>query len=295
MKVLSHHEYSLLQLTFHRSLSAIPTLVVAAWVFGKPAALIPRDIVALLGRSLIQLSSYTFYFLGIAVLPYGNAVALTVTSPIWLVVLGAILLGEPLSLKRLGYVLIGFSGALLIAWPDSGVFQLGAAFSLLAAITYALQQLFARKLGARNSAIAMVLMLHLTMFVVASCAGLVFSAGVEGITAPSLSFLMRPWKPMTSFDIALISLCGVIHALGSIFAVQGYIIGPASTVAPFEYVALFWAVALGYLVWSEIPTISSMSGMLIIGAVGVFLLSKQRTPKATDPSSSCATTHSKRR
>lgn len=281
MKTLGLRGYSLPELTFFRSISAISALLVIMFAARQPIAFVPRDIGILIARSLIQLVSYVCYFLGIASLPYGNAVALSVTSPIWLVIFGAALFGEPLGVFKVACVVAGFFGALLIAVPDSGVFQWGALFMLFSAVTYAMQQLLARRIGARNGASVIVLAMYLTMLTVSSLAGLIYPDGFETGEFHVITFVSRPWIHFTGIDLLLILSCGVIHALGSISMVRGYVIGPASVVAPFEYAALLWAAAWGAVLWGEVPTLQASIGIVVIGAMGILLARNIGSPRSS--------------
>lgn len=279
MKFLGIRGYSLLELTFFRSLSAITTVMIISLFLRQKLAFVPRDAGMLLLRSLIQFVSYVCYFLGIASLPYGNAIALSVTSPIWLVISGVILFKESLSALKILCVFAGFAGALLIAVPRSGFVQWGACFSLISAFTYAFQQILARKLGARNGAVVIVLSMYLTMLSVSSFSGIFYHDGFDTNGLPGLDFISKPWRHLTNTDLILILICGVVHSMGSLLMVRGYIAGPTSVVAPFEYVALFWAASWGLILWGEVPTLQALAGIVIIGIMGIVLARGAGNPR----------------
>lgn len=279
MKTLGIRGYSLLELTFFRCLSAIATVIVISLFVRQKVAFVPRDAGMLLLRSLIQFVSYVCYFLGIASLPYGNAIALSVTSPIWLVISGVVLFKESLSALKVVCVLAGFSGALLIAVPSSGLIQWGALFSLVSAFTYSFQQLLSRKLGARNGAAVIVLAMYFTMLSVSSFSGIFYHDGFDTNGLPGLDFISRPWRRLSNQDLILISICGVVHSMGSLCMVRGYVAGPTSVVAPFEYVALFWAASWGLILWGEVPTLQAMAGIVIIGIMGIVLARGAGNPR----------------
>jgi len=48
-----------------------------------------------------------------------------------------------------------------------------------------------------------------------------------------------------------------------------------SAIAPFEYSALVWAAALGYLIWLEIPTIHVWAGAVIIIGSGLYVIHRE--------------------
>jgi len=48
-----------------------------------------------------------------------------------------------------------------------------------------------------------------------------------------------------------------------------------SSVAPFSYSSLLWAVLLGWLAFGEVPSFWTVTGALIIVAAGLFILHRE--------------------
>ncbi len=65
---------------------------------------------------------------------------------------------------------------------------------------------------------------------------------------------------------------GVCGGLGQILMTQAYRHAEASVVAPFEYTSLILGVAVGYWVFSEVPTLNTLIGGLIVVAAGIFII-----------------------
>jgi drug/metabolite transporter (DMT)-like permease len=63
---------------------------------------------------------------------------------------------------------------------------------------------------------------------------------------------------------------GVLGILGNYGLAQAFRVAPVATVAPFEYTGLIWAVALGALLFGEVPAPSFWIGAVIIVAAGVY-------------------------
>jgi drug/metabolite transporter (DMT)-like permease len=70
----------------------------------------------------------------------------------------------------------------------------------------------------------------------------------------------------------LIVFNGVANAVGQYWWTKSLHLGPASAVAPFFYLSLIWAAAIGFVVWGDLPTIGLLIGSAIVVASGLFLL-----------------------
>ena len=67
----------------------------------------------------------------------------------------------------------------------------------------------------------------------------------------------------------------MIAAAGFFCISQAYRLGRASVVAPFEYSSLPFAVLWGWMIWSEIPTTTTIAGSLLIIASGLYVLRRE--------------------
>ena len=92
------------------------------------------------------------------------------------------------------------------------------------------------------------------------------------LTAFFTLLLPLGWISPTPIDAAWIVFTGVANAVGQYWWTKSLHLGPASAVAPFFYLSLVWAIAIGFLVWGDVPTIGLLIGSAIVVASGVFLL-----------------------
>jgi drug/metabolite transporter (DMT)-like permease len=68
------------------------------------------------------------------------------------------------------------------------------------------------------------------------------------------------------------TLCGLIAGVGMYCLTQAYRVAPASTVAPFEYVMIGWAVLWGYVFWGDVPGPSTVIGVAITVGAGFYVV-----------------------
>ena len=70
-------------------------------------------------------------------------------------------------------------------------------------------------------------------------------------------------------------LTGIVGGGGHWLLIKAHTHAPASTLAPFMYTQIVWMVALGWLVFADIPTIWTIIGAGIIIASGLYLLYRE--------------------
>lgn len=232
-------------------------------------------------RGLLVVVANMTYFAALAVLPLAEATALFFAAPLFLTLLSIPILGERVGPWRLGAVVLGFAGVLVMLRPWQGeldVPRLVLGLPVIAALTYALMQLLTRKLGVTAKASAMAIYIQGTFLVVSIGFFLVAGDGrlAEGLENESLVFLLRAWIWPEGRDIWL------FLALGASSAVIGYSLSAAyraadvATVAPFEYAALPLAVLWGWLVFAEWPSGPVWTGIALIAGAGLFVFLRER-------------------
>lgn len=227
-------------------------------------------------RGLLQMFSYTTYYMGLAFLPIADNTAIFFVSPLIVTVLSVFILGENVGLRRIIAVIFGFGGVLIIVQPGSGTIGIASILPLLAAFTYSCSIIITRRLGRTQTGASMAFYAMLTFLVVSSVAGGALGDGSFATSVhPSLDFLTRSW-PMPVFrDLMLLVLCGFIAACGFYCLAQGYRIAQASTVAPFEYVAMPLAAFWGYVIWNELPGLTTILGISLIVFSGLYVLHRE--------------------
>ena len=101
-------------------------------------------------RALILLLSSVFFISALKSLPLAEATALNYSTPMIVVLMARVFLGERLTPLRIAFVIAGAIGMVLIVRPGSTVFQGAAGLALLAAVFYAGYQIMTRLLSGEN-------------------------------------------------------------------------------------------------------------------------------------------------
>ena len=149
---------------------------------------------------------------------------------------------------------------------------------VLAAFTYALNQLMTRKLGVKAPASTLAIYIQATFLIVSVGFFLVAGDGrfAENTTNGSLQFLLRAWVwPAPQERILLLGM-GANGALIGYSLSQAYRLADAATVAPFEYIGLPLAVFWGLVIFGDLPTWEVWTGIALIIASGLFVFFRER-------------------
>jgi S-adenosylmethionine uptake transporter len=275
IKKLSGH-YPVLEIVFLRGLVSMWALALLAWWERGPAGLWTRRPGLHAVRGLLGVVSFTGYYMAIAALPLADVVAVSFASPLFLTALSALALGEPVGARRWGAVLIGLAGVLVVLRPGTSVFEPAALLVVVSALFYAVSQTITRHLGSTDSAATIALTSTLFSLPVAAVGGLVGGRHDAGETLhPSLAFLLRGWVVPGPGELGLMALCGVLAGIGAYSLAQAYRAAPASTVAPFEYVMIIWAVLWGYVFWGDVPGGAIVVGVAMIVGAGLWVVHHQ--------------------
>ena len=269
-------DYPVLEIVFVRSLVG---LGLVGWLVSRerdsPGFSIQRPWLHA-GRGLLGLVSFTTYYMAIAALPLATVTAVAFAAPLFVTALSALVLGEPVGGRRWGALLIGLVGVLVVLRPGATAFEPAALFAVLSALCYAASQTITRDLGRTHSGATIVLTATFVAAVVAGASGLIAGGGGRGAGLhPSLAFLVRGWALPRWGALGRMMLCGLIAGVGIYCLTQAYRLAPASTVAPFEYVAIGWAVLWGFVFWGDVPGPSTVIGVATTVGASVYVLHHQ--------------------
>ncbi|MEP0960463.1 MAG: DMT family transporter [Roseobacter sp.] len=275
--------YALHEIVFFRSgLGLLFSLFLVRMEGGWRILKTQKPFLHILRGLLIVLANMSF-FAALAALPLADATALFFAAPLFITLLSIPLLGEKVGVLRLGAVLVGFLGVLIMQrpWAAQETLQASRLIFLLpvfAALTYALNQLMTRKLGVDSKASALSVYIHASFISVSLAFFMVAGDGrfAEGVDSPSLTFLLRAWVwPETSDWWVMIGM-GVNAAIIGYCLSQAYRLADAATIAPFEYIGLPLAVLWGWIIFSELPGWEVWAGMTLILGSGLFVFLREQ-------------------
>jgi drug/metabolite transporter (DMT)-like permease len=194
--------------------------------------------------------------------------ALEFTSPLWVVVLAPLILGERLTPARALAALLGFVGILIVTRPSPDAINAGVITAAGSAIFFAITMMLTKQLT-RTQSIANILFWLTLMQAFMGLA----TAGIDGeISVPDAQAL--PW-------VVLIGLAGLTahYCLTNALA-----IAPATIVAPLDFVRLPVIAIVGMVLYQEALDIWVLIGALVIfGGNYLNILSQTRRNRVEKP------------
>ncbi|WP_299699126.1 DMT family transporter [uncultured Tateyamaria sp.] len=276
-------EYPLHQIVFARSaIGILFSLIIVQYEGGFGILRTNTPWQHALRGILIVIANMTF-FVGLAVLPLADVTALFFVAPLFITLLSIPILGERVGVLRLSAVAVGFAGVVIMQrpWADADTLEVSRVVLLLpvlAALTYALNQILTRKLGVASKASAMAVYIQATFVIVSLGFFAVAGDGryAEGATNGSVIFLLRAWVWPQGADIWVFFGLGVNSAIIGYCLSQAYRLTDAATVAPFEYVGLPLAVFWGWAVFGDLPVLEVWIGILLILGAGLFVFLREQ-------------------
>jgi drug/metabolite transporter (DMT)-like permease len=270
MSVLVRHvgsRYPVGQVVFFRSAFAIvPVILIYAWLGELEAAVRTGRPFRHVGRGLTGVGAMFCNFSALARLPVVDATAISFVAPLITVAMSAIFLKERVRIYRWSAVIVGFAGVLVMLAPHLDVGRstaaiagaVGALLGLTGAFFSAASTIQTRAMTASETTSSIVF--YFSLF----CA-------FAGLCTWPFGWVVPTWGEF----VALVVI-GIFGGLAHILLTESYRLAPASVVAPFDYTAMLWACLLGYLVFSEVPTMAVFFGGAIITGAGLYVIWRER-------------------
>ena len=265
--------YPVHQILVVRCLIGIPILAFIVHKHASLASLVSPGMGLSLLRGLIMSSAYLAFILSIAAMPLADSVAIYFAMPLIVAVIAGPLLGEHVALHRWVAIIAGLVGVIIMINPGSGVFEPAALLSLYSAFGYAVSQTLARLVVRRVPPAAMAFHTNAVYLSLAIVLAILFTQlDLGAVQHKSVAFLARPWHWPTPIDFGAMLLLGSTVAFAMVLFAMAYKSAESSFVAPFEYSAMFWAAALGFLIFADVPGMRTLWGGAIVLLAGLFML-----------------------
>lgn len=257
---------------FFRSAFALPITIGLAARRRDWALLRTRRLKGHVVRAFTGTMAQGCSFFALTVLPLAEQTSLTYTTPLFVTLLSIPVLGEKVGIHRWSAVLLGFAGILVIALGE-GAFQGGGlpegiiAIGMIAAVAQgvwsAITTLLVRSLSETESSATIVLWQSLLMTL---------------FTLVALPFV---WTTPSLVEILVLMVIGLIGGIAQVLLTEAYASAQVSALGPYSYTSILWSVALGWLVFADMPTWSTLAGAALIVASGLYILHRELKRSAT--------------
>lgn len=207
------------------------------------------------------------FFLALKVLPMAEAISIFFIEPMILTLLAALVLGEAIRIRRIMAIIGGFIGAIIVIQPSFEIFGWPALLPLGTALFFACYMLITRIVAQvkhpLESQISMSLYALITVILLA-------------LLNNQFAFEPLAWRLPTLSEYGVLFLLGATATTGHIMVVFALQKADAGLLAPFQYLEVVTASLLGYLIFQDIPKDTTIIGVSIIIASGLYLIHRER-------------------
>ena len=201
-------------------------------------------------RNIFHFTGQNLWFFALPLIPLAQLFALEFTSPIWVVLLAPVFLGEQLTIRKLSIAALGFFGVLIVVRPELNALNIGIVAGAVAAISFAGAAILTRKLTGSNSLTKILFFLTGLQVIF----GLI-CAGYDGqIHIPPASIF--PW----------LILIGIAGLTAHFCMTKSLTLAPASVVMPVDFARLPLIAIVGMLFYGE-----TLDTYILLGAVLIFI------------------------
>jgi drug/metabolite transporter (DMT)-like permease len=261
--------YPVWLLIFVRSIVTLLVMTPLILWLGKPHRLLTPLWPLHLIRAFLFASGFSMFYAAFPFMGLAEVSTIFYSAPLITALLASIFLRETIGPHRSVALVVGFVGVLIAMNPTGDNFSWAAILPFLCAVTYALSQIIARKIGDRESTLTVGLYTLTFAGILILPMGWLVNQVIE--ITPATHHLR--WDvPQEAFDdLPRLALLGAIGMAAYSLISRAYQVANASLVAPFDYTYLPFAAILAYVLWDEVPAVNTLAGMTLIIASGLYL------------------------
>lgn len=216
------------------------------------------------GRGFLLIAAQMCLYSALVHMQLATATTLAFAGPFFVTLLSVPLLGHKVGVWRIGAVVLGFTGVVLVMQPGGDAFTLFAILPITAAFFYAVSSLTTRFFNADEPT---------------ALIGIYASIGAF-VAALILVPIMGNWVPMTSlFDWLWFVGMGMVGGCAVLCLITAYRMADPSSLSPFEYFGIPFSFFLGWMFFNESPFSSLFPGVLFIVSGGLLVIWRERKMK----------------
>lgn len=259
VKYASDTGIALPEIMFWRQAVSVPVILLGLWATSGLGRLRTNRLRSHGLRAVTGMCGMLCGFGAATLLPLAEATTLSFTTPLFAVILTALVMREYVGPWRWLSVFCGFIGVIIIAQPGHGSIPLfGALVGLAGAFLVSIISFQLRDLGRTEGPI------QITFWFAA------FGAPLMGLFLPFFMTAHTPWQ------WAILIAVGLVGTAGQFLLSASLRYGPVASVLIMDYTALIWATLYGVLVWDRLPPATMWMGAPLIILAGTIIVWRER-------------------
>ena len=256
---------------FHLSRAVMMLPLIVGLSFLGFGGLRPQRFWAVLLRSVLITLAMLFYFSSLALMPIAQALAGLFTSPIFVLLISALLLNQKIGPWRILAVLMGFVGILCVLQPDPNAFDATSLLPVAGGFFYALSAILTRTHCANESTVALLAAMIVTLGLAGALGLAVFSVLPVVESDGPAGFVTRGWVWPMEAALPWVALQAVGSTAAVFMLIKAYQLGEPSYVAVFEYSVMIFGPLFAWVVMGQGIGPLQIAGIALIAAAGAVL------------------------
>jgi drug/metabolite transporter (DMT)-like permease len=227
------------------------------------AAYRPRHIGGQFARGAVHTLGLVLWFLALPHIPLADTTAIGFTSPLFIMIGAFLFLREPMHWERWLATAIGFAGVLIVVGPklsgSGGQYQL---LMLASAPVFAVSFLITKVLTRSEAA------------------GTIVVWQAISVTLFSLPMALWVWRAPSAWQWLGFAVCGVLGSAGHYCLTRSFRVADISSTQSVKFLDLVWSSALGWLMFADLPTRTTLIGGAVICASTLWVARREHLRQA---------------
>tara|TARA_B100000965_G_scaffold386753_1_gene389340 strand:+ start:133 stop:1083 length:951 start_codon:yes stop_codon:yes gene_type:complete len=268
---------SLYEIYLIRTLVSFALILIFLKLTKKPIVFKSEYPVLTFCRVILFFFGFSSFYVSLTVLPLGTATALFFVTPFLITIFAHFILKEEIGIRRWSAIIVGFVGVYITLNPDFSDFNYLSLLPILCALCYSLSMIIIKKTSEKDSVYTQTFTFYIGAILISIIFYFIIGDGqYNSSDHPASQFIFRKWFVNFETNILLMTITGITATAAFLFLFTAYSIASPSVVSPFEYSILFWSPLIGWLYFNEIPTLSTVIGILIIVSSGIYIFMREK-------------------
>lgn len=245
------------QSQFLRYAFGLAVLLPLVWRHGWRAYR-PQRVGGQFARGALHTLGLVLWFVALPHIPLADTTAIGFTTPIFIMIGAALVFREPMRWERWAATVLGFAGVMIVVGPKlSGSGGLHHLLMLASAPVFAASFLLTKALTRHESA------------------GVILLWQSISVSLLSLPMALAVWQPISAAQWAGFALGGLLGSAGHYCLTKSFEAADISATQSAKFLDLVWSAALGWLLFADVPTASTLAGGVLICAATLWVARRE--------------------
>ena len=268
---------SLYEVYLIRTVVSFVLILIFLIITKKPIVFKSQYPILTLCRVILFFFGFSSFYISLTVLPLGTATALFFVTPFLITIFAHFFLKEEIGPRRWAAIAVGFIGVYITLNPDFSNFNYLSLLPILCAFCYSLSMIIIKMTSDKDSVYTQTFTFYIGAIIFSMIFYFVIGDGkFNTIEHPAAQFILREWFVDMENSILFMVATGVTATLAFLLLFTAYSIASPAVVSPFEYSILLWSPLIGWIYFNEVPTLSTVIGILIIVSSGIYIFLREK-------------------